>query len=134
MLAAVSVDWRVSLLTPPHTVISASIFNQTVVTSNLHGARTLLCMSTHKRAASRTDTQPYLLVVLNAHRQCVNEDGNHDSSAEVSAANNEFQFSLESRPATLAQPFLWLRHLCITAAGAATVAWAVTMTRAVAMA
>lgn len=67
---------------------------------------------------------------LYAHRQCINKDGNHDSSAEVSAANNEFQFSLKSRPATLPQPFLWLRHLCITA----TMAWAVTVTRAVAMA
>lgn len=73
-------------------------------------------------------------MVLYAHRQCVNKDGNHDSSVEVSAANNEIQFSSEPRPATLAQPFLWLRHLWITTAGAATMAWAVTMTWAVAMA
>lgn len=83
---------------------------------------------------SLTATQTYLLVVLNAHRQRVNKDGNHDSSVEVSAANDEIQFGSESRPATLQQPFLWLRHLCITTTGAATVAGAVTVTRAVARA
>lgn len=39
MLGAVSVDWGVSSLTPPHTVINTSIFNQTVVTYNLQEAR-----------------------------------------------------------------------------------------------
>lgn len=111
MLAAVSVDWRVSLLTPPHTVISASIFNQIVVAANLREAHT------------------YLLVVLYAHRQSINKDGNHDSSAEVSAANNKFQFSSEPRPAALPQPLLWLRQLRVTEARAATVTRAVTVTR-----
>ncbi len=73
-------------------------------------------------------------MVLYAHRQCVDEDRNHDSSVEVSAANNEIQFGSDPRPAALVQPFLWLRHLCNPAAGAATVAWAVAVTGAVAMA
>lgn len=61
-------------------------------------------------------------MVLYAHRQRVDEDGNHDSSVEVSAAHDEIQFSPQFCPATLAQAVLWLRGLWINAAGAAAAA------------
>lgn len=99
-------------MTPVDTVISTSIFNQTLASFNLgKGER----------------VRRYLLVVLNAHRQRVNKDGNHDPSAEVSAANDEFQFSPEDSPAALQQPRLWLRHLCISVARAAAMTGAVAM-------
>lgn len=81
---------------------------------------------------THTHTYTYLLMVLYAHRQCVNEDGNHDSLAEVSAANNELKFSLQARPAAPHHVLPWPRHLNIGATRA--VAVAVAVTRTVAMA
>lgn len=73
-------------------------------------------------------------MVLYAHGQCVDKDGNHDASVEISAAHYEFQLDSESHPAALQQLFPRLKHLRIAVTGTSTLARGVSMARVVAMA
>lgn len=58
-------------------------------------------------------------MVLNAHGQRVDEDGDHDAPAEVSAGHDQVQFAPQLRPAASAQAHPGLRGLRAGAAAGA---------------